>query len=300
MTVLVSEIIKAFELQVINAGLSDKAVEEFEINRPGLQLSGFYEYFQPKRVQVLGNAECNYLKSMTPEKRMQSCEKLLSHPIPCLIIANKNVTFSTMLACAKKYQQWLLATTQETSTFKVDLTLYLQKELAESIQIHGTLVDVYGVGVLITGESGVGKSETALSLIQNNHILIADDSVILTRLRSDMLIGSGPQLTQDLLEIRGVGIINIRSLYGLRAVRSDKKLDIIIHLENWDESASYERLGEVYATTEILGIKFPFLRIPVHPGRTLASIIEAAAVNYRQNQMGENSVQLLEQRMLRR
>jgi len=297
MEVLVKQIIDIFSLETVYSGLIQKTVKDYEVNRPGLQLAGYYGFFQAKRIQVLGNAECGYLKSMSKEERLIRADQLFSHQIPCIVIANHNEIFPELVACAEKYNQWLLWTTRETSTFKVDLTIFLQKELAESVQIHGTLIDVYGVGVLITGESGIGKSETALTLIQNNHILIADDAVVLRRLGSEMLYGNGAELTKDLLEIRGIGIIDVRSLYGLKAVRSDKKVDIVIQLEPWNDSYSYDRLGDKYDTTDILGIKIPFIRVPVRPGRTLASVVEVAAINFRQNQMGINTIELLEQRI---
>jgi len=272
-------------------------VIDHEVERPGLRLTGYYNFFQPNRIQILGKSECSYLSGMTRTERTYAVDSLLSHPITCVIVANNNVILPELLESAIKYNKWLFRTDKETSELKIDITLYLQRELAEGIQIHGTLVDVYGVGVLITGQSGIGKSETALSLIQNNHILIADDSVVIKRLQSDFLVGMGSEITKDLLEIRGIGIINIRSLYGLRAVRMDKKLDIIINLEPWDDASAYERLGEAYEQHEILGIMVPFIRLPVKPGRALSSIIEAAAINYRQMEMDISTISLLNQRI---
>jgi HPr kinase/phosphorylase len=300
MGVLVKDIINLFKLQVAHSGSPQTTVEDYEVNRPGLQLTGYYDFFQPLRIQVFGKTECCYLKSMSDEKRLESIKELFKHSIPCIIIANGNEVSPELISCAEEFNIWLLYTERETSTFKVDLTIFLQQELANSIQLHGTLIDVFGVGVLITGESGIGKSETALSLIQNNHILIADDSVIVKRFRSDMLIGTGTEITNDLLEIRGIGIIDIRSLYGLKAVRADKKIDIVVHLEVWDEASSYERLGDKYETTEILGIELPYMRIPVRSGRTLASIVEVAAINFRQNLIGINTANLLEHRLITR
>ena len=286
-----------FNLKIIHAGPINEPIVDHEVERPGLRLAGYYNYFQPNRIQILGKSECSYLSCMPQNERIHAINTLLSHPVTCVIVANNNEMLPELLDGANKYNKWLFRTPQETSELKIDLTLYLQRELAEGIQLHGTLVDVYGVGVLITGQSGIGKSETALSLIQNNHILISDDSVIIKRLQSDFLVGMGSDITKDLLEIRGIGIINIRSLYGLRAVRSDKKLDIIINLEPWNETYDYERVGESYEKHDILGIMIPFIRLPVRPGRALASIIEAAAINYRQREMNISTITLLDQRV---
>lgn len=295
---IIKKIIAFFNLQIYHAGADELVITEYEVNRPGLQLAGFYNYFNTKLIQIFGKAEIGYLDGLTKEKRMEVIDTLLSHPIPCVIIANKNEVAQEFITSAKKYGRWLLWTDRETSDFKVDLTIYLQNELAESIQYHATLIEVFGVGVLITGESGVGKSETALALIQNNHILIADDSVVIKRPRPDTLIGGGTKLTKNLLEIRGIGIIDIRSLYGLKAIRTDKKIDIVINLEKWDETYPYDRLGDCYKNTEILGVKIPIIKVPVRPGRTIASIIEAAAINFRQNELGINTAKLLDQKII--
>lgn len=293
----IQKIIETFDLKVLVEGDPEQKVTEYEVNRSGLQLTGFYGFFQYGQIQMLGNAEISYLKSLSQQERRISIEGLLSQGIPCLIIANKNDVIEEFFTVAKDNKRWLLWSDKETSDFKVDLTLYLQNQLAESIQCHGTLIDVFGVGVLITGESGIGKSETALTLLQNNHILVADDSVTIKRPRPDMLFGSGPELTKDLLEIRGIGILDIRILYGLKAIRSDKKLDIVVNLEPWVPPYDYDRLGDHYEYTEILGIKIPYIHIPVRPGRTIASIIEVAALNFRQNKLGINAAELLDSRL---
>ncbi|MFY9377774.1 MAG: HPr(Ser) kinase/phosphatase [Peptococcia bacterium] len=293
----IQKIIDTFKLKVVVEGDPEQAVTEYEVNRSGLQLTGFYGFFQYKQIQVLGNAEIYYLQNLSQEERRRSIYKLMSKEIPCLIIANKNEIMEDFIEAARDNKRWLLWSEKETSDLKVDLTLYLQNQLAESIQCHATLMDVYGVGVLITGESGIGKSETALALLQDNHLLVADDSVTIKRPRPDMLFGSGPELTKDLLEVRGIGILDIRTLYGLKAIRADKKIDIIVHLEPWLPPYDYDRLGDHYEYKEILGIKIPYIRIPVRPGRTIASIIEVAALNFRQNKLGINIVELLDERL---
>jgi HPr kinase/phosphorylase len=175
----------------------------------------------------------------------------------------------------------------------VDITLYLQSELAESISQHGDLVDVYGVGVLITGKSGIGKSETALDLVRNGHLLIADDAVMIKKIGQDLLVGTGSELTKNLMEIRGIGIININSLFGKSAIRLQQNIEIVMNLEVWNESTYYDRVGEEYETINILGIELPYIRIPVKPGRNIAAIVEIAALNYRQNMMGYNAAREL-------
>lgn len=296
-SISIKNIVDVFNLKVYCECDLDIFATEYEVNRPGLQLSGFYDFFQEKRIQVFGNAEIGYINKLTPSEREKAIDRLFSYSIPCAIIANNNKVCEEFLVSAKKHGRWLLWTKQETSNFKVDLTIYLQNQLAESVQYHATLIEVYGVGVLITGKSGIGKSETALALIQNNHILIADDSVLIKRIRPDMLLGTGVELTKNLLEIRGIGLIDVCSLYGLKAVRQNKNIDIIANLEPWNDSNNYDRLGDSYEYSDILGVKIPFIKVPVRPGRTIASIIETAAINYRQNELGINTADLLNRKI---
>lgn len=293
MAAKVIDLVREFGLKILSRGPEDMEIRLMETNRSGLQLSGFYDYFEEKRIQLIGNAENAYLQSLSPEVRDQSLEKLISKSVPCIIITNDLTVSDKIEEAGSRHQRWILSTPHSTSRFLVDVTLYLQNELAESITQHGDLVDVYGVGVLITGKSGIGKSETALALIRNGHLLIGDDGLIVKKVGQDLLIGTSSELTKNLMEIRGIGIININSLFGKSAIRLQKNIEIVITLEDWDDNAYYDRVGENYETTEILGVQLPIIRIPVKPGRNIAAIIEIAALNYRQNLMGYNAAREL-------
>lgn len=291
MAVKVIDLVREFDLKIYNEGLDEAEVSQIEINRCGLQLSGYYDCFEETRVQIIGNAENSYLHSLAAPEREKAVGRLLSHPIPCVVITNNNGVTEDILSYAKQYGRWVLGTHKTTSSFHVDLTIYLQSALAESTSCHGDLLDVYGVGVLITGQSGIGKSETALELIRNGHLLIADDYVIIKKIGADNLVGTCSEITKNLMEIRGIGIIDINSLFGLSAIRIQKNIEIVINLEPWDDNEFYERVGQEYEMTAFLDIKLPYIRVPVKPGRNLAAIVEIAALNYRQNLMnGGNSV----------
>jgi HPr kinase/phosphorylase len=293
MGVKVTDLVKEFDLKIISQGPGDAEIILIETNRSGLQLSGFYDYFEEKRIQIIGNAENAYLQSLPPDKRDHALEVLISRSIPCIIITNGHTVSDNIGELGRRGNKWILSTPGTTSGFWVDLTLYLQSELAETINQHGDLVDVYGVGVLITGESGMGKSETALDLIRHGHLLIADDAVIIKKIGQDVLMGISSDLTKNLMEIRGIGIININSLFGKRAIRQQKNVELVINLEKWDENAYYDRVGEEFEKTSILGVELPFIRVPVKPGRNIAAIVEIAALNYRQNLMGYNAAREL-------
>ena len=289
MGVTVTDIVNVFHLKVLSYGPEEEEITLIESNRSGLQLSGFYDHFEEKRIQLIGNAENAYLQSLSSSERLQALENLISKSVPCIIITNGLNVSGKIEELGVKYGRWILSTTNTTSKIWVDITLYLQSELAESISQHGDLVDVYGVGVLITGESGIGKSETALDLIRRGHLLVADDAVIIKKIGQDLLVGTGSELTKNLMEIRGVGIININSLFGKSAIRLQQNIEIVMNLEEWNENTYYDRVGDAYETTQILGIELPYLQIPVKPGRNIAAIVEIAALNYRQNLMGYNA-----------
>jgi Serine kinase of the HPr protein, regulates carbohydrate metabolism len=293
MGVKVSDIVREFELKVVSRGPEDTEIIPIETNRSGLQLSGFYDYFEEKRIQIIGNAENAYLQSLSSDNRDAALARLISRNVPCIIITNDLAVSENIEELGHTGNKWILSTSNTTSRFIVDVTLYLQSELAESITQHGNLVDVYGVGVLITGESGIGKSETALDLIRHGHLLVADDAVIIKKIGQDVLIGISSELTKNLMEIRGIGIININSLFGKRAIRLQKNIEIVMNLEKWDDTAYYDRVGEEYENTRILDVELPFIRVPVKPGRNIAAIIEVAALNYRQNIMGYNAAREL-------
>ena len=293
MGVRVTDLVKEFNLKILNRGHEEEEIGLIESNRSGLQLSGFYDHFEEKRIQLIGNAENAYLQSLSAADRDKSLEKLIARSVPCIIITNELNVSDKIEAYGSKHNRWILSTPSSTSRFTVDLTLYLQSELAESITQHGDLVDVYGVGVLITGESSIGKSETALDLIRNGHLLVADDALIIKKIGQDTLIGTSSELTKNLMELRGIGIININSLFGKRAIRLQKNIELIINLEKWDDNTYYDRVGDSFETTKILDIEIPIIRVPVKPGRNIAAIVEIAALNYRQNLMGYNAAREL-------
>ena len=293
MGVRVTDLVKEFHMKILNRGEEDVEINLIESNRSGLQLSGFYDHFEEKRIQLIGNAENAYLQSLSAEDRDNTLEKLISRNVPCIIITNDLAVSDKTEDLGRLNNRWILSTPNSTSRFTVDLTLYLQSELAESVTQHGDLVDVYGVGVLLTGESGIGKSETALDLIRNGHLLIADDALIVKKIGQDLLMGTSSELTKNLMELRGIGIININSLFGKRAIRLQKNIEIVINLEKWDDSTYYDRVGDSFETTRILDIELPIIRVPVKPGRNIAAIVEIAALNYRQNLMGYNAAREL-------
>lgn len=297
MGVRIQEIIRDFNLVVCSEGDGDLLITENELNRCGLQLAGFYGYFVEKRIQILGNAEISYFQTLSLEKKQEAANTLLAHEIPCAIITHGNSIPIEIKRAAAKYHRWLLTTSTPTSILNVNLTSYLLHELAESTNYHGVLLDVFGVGVLITGKSGIGKSETALALIKNGHLLIADDNVIVKKPSPDVLVGTGSELTKHLLEIRGIGILDIKSLFGLQAIRIQKSIEMVIHLEPWNEDTYYDRVGDSYQYREIMGVQIPEIIVPVRTGRNLAVIIEIAALNYRQNVMGYNTAKLLDEQI---
>lgn len=290
-TVKLSKIIKEFHLEPIY--LHEKADEieiaSTEVNRPGLHLSGFYRYFEPTRIQILGNMESAYMEDLTPEVREERLNSMCSKKIPALIITNGLEVLPEVLKAAEKYGVPLLRTQDRTSSFMSALISFLNVELAPRITRHGVLVEVYGEGMLILGESGVGKSETAMELIKRGHRLIADDAVEIRRVSNRTLVGSSPQNIRHFMELRGIGIVNARRLFGMGAIKITEKIDLVIQLEPWDPDKLYDRTGMEIEYAEILDNKVPQYTIPVKPGRNLAVILEVAAMNNRQKKMGYNA-----------
>ncbi|MGI6085072.1 MAG: HPr(Ser) kinase/phosphatase [Acetivibrionales bacterium] len=266
-------------------------IETSDINRPGLQLAGFFEYFGNDRIQIIGKVEMTYLDQLDAETRSTSIRSLFSTGIPCVVLARGLEPFKEMLQYAEEFNVPLLRTNEDTSRFSSNLIAYLNVELAPMETLHGELVEVYGEGVLILGESGVGKSETALELVKRGHRLVADDLVEVRRVSSKTLVGSAPDIIRHFIEIRGIGILDVKYLYGVGSVKMTESIALVINMEIWDQQKHYERLGTEELTTEILGIKVPSLTIPVKPGRNLAIIIEVAAMNNRQKKMGYNAAQ---------
>ena len=294
-TVPLDKIIKEFSLESLYMPEnSDKIlVSSTDVNRPGLQLGGFFDYFDNERIQVIGLTEISFLKRFVEEKRYTAICRLFERKPPAVVICRGNEPYPEMPEIAKKFGVPLLITSEATSAFLSGLIAYLNVELAPRITRHGVLVEVYGEGILLLGESGVGKSETAIELVKRGHRLIADDAVEIRRVSTKTLVGTSPENIRHFVELRGIGIVNARRIFGMGAVKITEKIDMIIHLEVWDSSKVYDRMGMENENTEILGIKVPSLTIPVKPGRNLAIIIEVAAMNNRQKKMGYNAAQEL-------
>lgn len=259
------------------------------LNRPGLQLAGFWEYFVPDRIQLIGRIETTYLSTFTPEERTRRYEELLSRRIPALIFCHGLSPSAECLAVADKYDVSILSSQIDTFELLAILIGHLKQYLAPRITRHGVFVEVYGEGLFLTGESGVGKSEAAIELIKRGHRLIADDAVEIKRVDSKTLIGSAPELIRYLIELRGIGIVDVRRIFGSGAIKLNEHIDLVINIENWKDNMSYDRLGTESMETTILGVKVPYITIPIKPGRNLAVILEVAAMNNRQKKMGYNS-----------
>ena len=299
MAVTVERLIKDFDMEVLSEGPKNVEISVNDINRPGLQLSGFYNYFAPERIQVIGKAEWSFLENMGIELRKKRIDKYFSFNLNCLIITRDLDPQEELLKAAIKNKIWLIRTNLVTTKFISKLTIYLSEKLAPSTRIHGVLMDVYGIGILITGESGIGKSETALELIKRGHRLVTDDAVEIKEVDGE-LIGTSPEITMGMLEVRGIGIIDVASLYGLSSMLQEKDIHLLMHFEHWRDDGDYDRLGLNDDREDILGVKVKKLRVPVRLGRNIAVIIEAAAVNYRHSLMSEvTPVDIIESRMNR-
>lgn len=280
MAVIVEDLIKDLKLEVINKGKENTEITVSDINRPGLQFSGFYNYFANERVQLIGKAEWSFLDVMHSELRKKRLKKFFQFETPCIIITRELEPHEEFVESAQKYNRWVLRTNSISTRFISKLTNYLDERLAPETRLHGVLVDVYGIGILITGESGIGKSETALELIKRGHRLVADDAVDIKEI-DGKLIGRSPYITSGMMEVRGMGIIDVPALYGLSSVLDVKTIGLIINLEQWKHDHDYDRLGVDGETMEILNIPIKKMTLPIRPGRNIAVIIEAAAVNYR-------------------
>ena len=277
--------------------LEEARVTVADVNRPALQLHGFYEHFEPSRIQVIGNVETAYLSKKTAEEKAESFAKLFSYDIPCVIYCRDEKPEEVILKEANKAKIPVLGTDRATSEFMSALIFSLNMDFAPYTTIHGVLVDVYGEGLLITGESGIGKSEAALELIRRGHRLVSDDVVEIRRPNNERLYGRAPSITQYLIELRGIGIIDVKSLYGVEAVKDEQRIDLVIKLEDWSKEKEYDRLGMTDEYMNILGIDVTCHSLPIRPGRNLAIICEAAAVNHRQKKMGYNAAEELYRRV---
>lgn len=277
--------------------LQGRKVTSPEINRPALQLTGYFDHFASERVQIVGYVEYTYLMSKTREEKYPIYERFFSSNIPCVIYTSRTEPEEDVLALANEYQVPILSTEVGTSPFMAKIIRWLGVELAPRISIHGVLVDVYGEGVLIMGESGIGKSEAALELIKRGHRLVTDDVVVIRKISEESLIGSAPDITKHFIELRGIGIIDVKSLFGVESVKDIQSIDMVIKLEDWNKDKEYDRLGLEDQYTEFLGTKVVCHNIPIRPGRNLAIIVESAAVNYRQKKMGYNAAKELYNRV---
>lgn len=278
----------------------DYMLETTDINRPGIQLAGFFEHFSYERLQVIGKVEYTYFSNLEPKTRLERLEKLMSYEIPALVITRGLEVKEDALEMAKKYNRIVLKTDMATTRFISKVSDYLNEKLAPSVTIHGVLVDVDGIGIMITGESGVGKSETALELVKRGHRLVADDAVEIKKIEDDLLFGEAPAIIRHLMEIRGIGILDIKSLYGVGAVKPSKIIDMVIHLENWKDDKYYDRLGLDEEVMNILEVPIEKITIPVKPGRNLAVIIEIAARNFRQKKMGYNAAREFNDKLMKK
>lgn len=277
--------------------LEEKEISVPDINRPALQLTGYFDHFDSVRVQIIGYVEYTYLQTLTEERKKEVYRELLSYGVPCLIFTTEIYPDEELLKQANETNTPVFATEKKTSPFQAELIRWLNVELAPCISIHGVLVDVYGVGVLIMGESGIGKSEAALELIKRGHRLVTDDVVEIRKVSDDTLVGSAPSITKHLIEIRGIGIVDVKTLFGVQSVKETQTIDLVITLEEWDKNREYDRLGLEEDYTEFLGNKVICHSIPIRPGRNVAVIVESASINHRQKQMGYNAAQELYRRV---
>lgn len=300
--VTVKQIADNFNLKLVhsNRPLEEYKVFSTDVNRPGLPICGFFDYFQSERIQIIGRVEHTYLDTMSSEERYNAFEKICSFDIPAIVVTRGQAPFSEIVDAAKKYDKPVLITDQSTSRFMAALISYLSVELAPRITRHGVLVEVYGEGLLILGESGVGKSETAIELVKRGHRLVADDAVEIKRVSDRTLVGTSPDIIRHFIELRGIGIVDVRRIFGMGSIKETEKIDLVINLEVWNEKKQYDRLGLTTEYTEILGLEVPCLNIPVRPGRNLAVVLEVAAMNNRQKKLGYNPAEELNNRLLKK
>lgn len=298
-SVKLNELAEKMELKNLTQSveLSDKEVAVPDVNRPALQLTGYFDHFDSERVQIIGYVEYTYLQTLSRERKIEIYKQLLSYQVPCVIFSTSIYPDGDFLELATKADIPLLATKKTTSAFMAELIRWMNVKLAPCISIHGVLVDVYGVGVLIMGESGIGKSEAALELIKRGHRLVTDDVVEIRKVSDETLVGSAPDITRHFIELRGIGIVDVKSMFGVQSVRETQNIDLVITLEEWNREREYDRLGLEETYTEFLGNKVVCHSIPIRPGRNLAIIVESAAVNHRQKQMGYNAAQELYKRV---
>lgn len=297
--VSVAKIAELLDLKNYTTDIDLKArkIECSDINRPALQLTGYFEHFEQSRVQVIGNVEYTYIQQLSDEEKHHRYSELMKFDIPCVIFCRDLKPGDILMEEAMKQNVPVLGTDRPTSEFVAELIYCLGEQLAPCISVHGVLVDVYGEGVMITGESGIGKSEAALELIRRGHRLVTDDVVEIRKINDHTLIGTSPDITRHFIELRGIGIIDVKTLYGVECVKEKQQIDLVIKLEDWKKEAEYDRLGLEEEYIEYLGNKVVCHSLPIRPGRNLAVICETAAVNHRQKKMGYNAAQELYRRV---
>ena len=292
-SVKLCQLVEEMKLEVLrkSSNYEDISIYTQDVNRCGVQLTGFYEHFDERRMQIIGLVETSYLSGLTPQQRKERFDQLFSHDMPGLTISRSLDVFPECMEMAEKHDKTILRTSVTTTALLGEMITRLRAGLAPRITRHGVLVEVYGEGILLLGESGVGKSETAIELLKRGHRLIADDAVELKKMAENRLIGTAPELIRHYVELRGIGVIDVRRLFGMSAVKLVQDIDLIIDLEPWQEGAMYDRLGLDELYTDILGVRVPSITVPVKPGRNLAVIIEVAAMNNRHKKMGYNAAQ---------
>ena len=297
--VSIKELINELKLKDFTPGIDTESIiiKHPEINRPALQLAGFFDHFDSERVQVLGNVENAYIQTIDESTKKKTYDKLLSYKVPCVLYARGIEPDEDMLSYCLHYGVPCLGTEQSTTYLTAELIRWLNVKLASVISIHGVLVDVYGEGVLITGDSGIGKSEAALELVKRGHRLVSDDVVEIRKVSQQTLVGTAPDVTKHFIELRGIGIIDVKALFGVLSVKDTQSIDLVIQLEDWVQNKDYDRLGLEDNYIEYLGNKVVCHVLPVRPGRNLAIIVETAAVNHRQKMMGYNAAQELYNRV---
>ena len=268
-----------------------------DVNRPALQLAGFFDHFDKDRVQIIGYVEQEYIRQMAPERRREMYDKLLAEKIPCLVYSRSQMPDEDMLELCNHYDVPCMVSDMSTSDLMAEVIRWLKVKLAPCITIHGVLVDVFGEGVLIMGESGIGKSEAALELIKRGHRLVTDDVVEIGKVSDETLVGTAPDITKHFIELRGIGIIDVKTLFGVESVKDTQNINLVIKLEEWDKDKEYDRLGLEDQYTELLGNQVVCHCIPVRPGRNLAVIVETASINHRQKMMGYNAAKELYRRV---
>ncbi len=295
-----SQVVREFQLETISLpeGGEDIQISSPELNRPGLALSGFNEMFEPNRIQLIGRMEHRYLSELSEIQRKTRVENFFRLKPVALVLTSNLPPFDEMVELAKAYDIPLLRTEERTSAFMASVISYLNTNLAPRITRHGVLVEVYGEGMLILGDSGIGKSETAIELVKRGHRLIADDAVEIKRVSAKTLVGTAPELIRHYIELRGIGIVDVRRLFGMGSVKETERIDLVINLETWDSEKMYDRFGLDEEHVNILGIDIPAITIPVHPGRNLAVVLEIAAMNHRQKKMGYNTAEEFNKRLM--